>query len=88
MEEMIMNVNTLPEPLYRLIKTDKVKVREAGGEIRIVPFTESPATGDVAIKQRAAMARFREAMRASGSLPSEYDEVMKERVNITRVLDL
>ena len=91
MEEIILSVNTLPEPLFRLIKTDKVKVRESGGEIRIVPFMEHPAeesSEEVSRRQRSAMARFREAMRASGPLPPEYDEVMKERVNITRELDL
>jgi hypothetical protein len=56
MEEMIMNVNTLPDPLFRLIKTDKVKVREAGGEIRIVPFTESPETDRYLSIKHAAVA--------------------------------
>jgi hypothetical protein len=91
MEEMILSVNTLPEPLFRLIKTDKVKVCETGGEIRIISFTETPAMErrftieespeEVSRRQRAAMARFREAVRASGPLPPEYDEIMKERVN-------
>lgn len=43
---------------------------------------------DESRRQRAAVARFREAMRSSGPLPPEFDEVMKERVNITREIDL
>ena len=54
MDDMILSVNTLPEPLHRLVSTEKVKVRKAGDEIRIVPFSESPATDRfLAIKHAA-----------------------------------
>ena len=40
MADMVLQSNTLPEPLFRLIKTDKVKVRESHGEIRLIPIQE------------------------------------------------
>ena len=40
MTEMILNTRTLPEPLSRLIRAEKVKVRQAGGEIRLTPIAE------------------------------------------------
>ena len=43
-EEMIMNVSALPEPLHRLIKAEKANVWESGGEIRIVPVYDSLET--------------------------------------------
>ena len=39
MVELVLNTNTLPEPLFRLIKTEKVRVSETGGEIRLTPIT-------------------------------------------------
>ena len=41
MVEMVLNANTLPEPLFRLIRTEKVKVREVDGEIRLTPVAET-----------------------------------------------
>jgi len=41
MTEMVLNTNTLPEPLIRLIHTEKVKVRETHGEIRLTPIRET-----------------------------------------------
>ena len=41
MTEMVLNTSTLPEPLFRMIRTEKVKVREADGEIRLTPIIES-----------------------------------------------
>ncbi|MDR1663468.1 MAG: hypothetical protein LBR83_00905 [Clostridiales bacterium] len=38
--EMVLNANTLPEPLFRLIRTEKLRVRETGGEIRLIPIEE------------------------------------------------
>ena len=56
MEDTIISVNTLPETLFRLINTEKVKVRETGGEIRIVPIIESPETDKVLAIKHAATA--------------------------------
>jgi len=41
MTEMILDTNTLPEPLYRLISTKKVKVSETNGVINLTPIVES-----------------------------------------------
>ena len=41
MSELVLNTNTLPEPLFRLIKTEKVKVQEADGEIRLTPIEDT-----------------------------------------------
>jgi len=41
MTEMILNARTFPEPIFRMIKTEKVKVHETGGEIRLIPVRES-----------------------------------------------
>ena len=40
MTEMILRANTLPEPLFRLIKAEKVKVRESDGEILLTPILD------------------------------------------------
>jgi len=38
--ELVLNTNTLPEPLFRLIKAEKVKVSETGGEIKLTPIVD------------------------------------------------
>ena len=54
MEDIILSVDTLPETLFRLIKTEKVKLREAEGEIRIFPILDNPVTDRfMAIKHAA-----------------------------------
>ena len=40
MNEMILYTRTLPEPLFQLIPTEKVKIREMNGEIRLTPVKE------------------------------------------------
>jgi len=41
MAELVLQANTLPESLSRLIRTEKVKVHEGNnGEIRLVPLKE------------------------------------------------
>ena len=45
MAEVVLQAKTLPEPLLRLIPTEKVEVRkEHNGEIRLVPIKESGKT--------------------------------------------
>ena len=41
MSEMILNTKALPETLFRLIKTEKIKVRETNREIRLTPILGS-----------------------------------------------
>ena len=40
MAELVMNTSTLPEPLYRLIRTEKVKVNESNGVISLTPILQ------------------------------------------------
>ena len=40
MTEMVLNTSTLPEPLLRLIRTEKVKVNEINGVISLTPILE------------------------------------------------
>lgn len=40
MSEMILNTKTLPEPLFRLIRTEKVKVNETNGIVQLIPILE------------------------------------------------
>jgi len=40
MTESIMNTKALPEVLFKLITTDKVRVMEMSGEIRLIPLQE------------------------------------------------
>jgi hypothetical protein len=40
MAETILRTNTLPEPLFHLIKTESVKVNEANGIISLIPITD------------------------------------------------
>ena len=57
-----------------------------GSQAIVTVLEESP--DEECRRQRAAMARFREAIRASEPLPPEFDEIMNERVNFTREIDL
>jgi hypothetical protein len=38
--EMVLNTNTLPEPLLRLIPSERVRVNAADGIIRLIPIVE------------------------------------------------
>ena len=40
MNEILMNTSTLPEPLFSLIRTKKVKVNEADGIVLLIPIIE------------------------------------------------
>jgi len=57
-----------------------------GSPVIVTVLEES--SEEVSKRQRAAMARFREAMLSTGPLPTAFDEVMKDRTNITREIDL
>ena len=41
MIEFELNAKTLPEPLFRLIRTERVKVIETDGEIRLKPIGDN-----------------------------------------------
>ena len=40
MNEILLNTSTLPEPLFRLIRTKKVRVNEADGVVILIPVIE------------------------------------------------
>ena len=40
MTETVLNTKTLPKALSKLIKTEKVVVRETDGEIHLIPIKE------------------------------------------------
>ncbi len=43
--EIVLNTNTLPEPLFRLIHTEKVKVNEStNGVINLIPIVETQSS--------------------------------------------
>ena len=46
MAELVLHARTLPEPLYRLIHTEKVKIRESHGEIHLIPINDNVSTND------------------------------------------
>jgi hypothetical protein len=41
MTDMILDANTLPESLFKLVRSEKVHVREADGVITLSPIEES-----------------------------------------------
>ncbi|MDR1578772.1 MAG: hypothetical protein LBS35_00310 [Synergistaceae bacterium] len=45
MADMILDANTLPEPLLKLVRSEKVHVREADGVITMSPIEESELEG-------------------------------------------
>jgi hypothetical protein len=45
MTDMILDANTLPEPLFKLVHSEKVHVREADGVITMSPIEESELAG-------------------------------------------
>ena len=44
MNEIILKTNTLPEPLFRLIRTEKVTVNEANGVISLTPVKDKKSS--------------------------------------------
>ena len=47
MDDMIINVSTLPEPLFSGIHCDKVLAREVNGEIILTPLAVSDAINEI-----------------------------------------
>jgi hypothetical protein len=41
MVETILKTNTLPEPLFRLIQSERVKVNESNGIVSLIPLKEN-----------------------------------------------
>ena len=41
MDDMILSVNTLPEPLHRRFRSDRVRVHEENGTVILTPVQEA-----------------------------------------------
>ena len=41
MTGMVLQSRILPEPIFRLVRTDKVMVREFNGEVHLIPMEDS-----------------------------------------------
>jgi len=52
MPDVVLNTDTLPEPLFRLIRTKKVLVNETNGVISLTPISEND--GDCPLRGLAA----------------------------------
>ena len=57
MSEIVMNTTALPEILFKLIPTEKVRVKEIGGIIQLVPVKEN---ADCTIGLRGILAGYDE----------------------------
>ena len=74
MTELVLNTNTLPEPLFRLIRSDKVKVNEENGIVSLTPILE--IVGDCPLRGLAADS----SLTVDSFLAMTHDEYEIERV--------
>jgi hypothetical protein len=73
MMETVMNTNTLPEFLLGIIPTEKVRVKEVDGEIRLLPVEEqidyiAKLRGSLAAYPELSVDKFLERKRADKEL--------------------
>jgi len=55
MQERILDTNTLPEPIFRLIKSDKFSYRqEENGDITLLPVRESFSGSGISVQEAKA----------------------------------
>jgi hypothetical protein len=54
----------------------------------IITVLDVPSMKDRSLEQKKALAAFRRGVDSCPSLPSEFDEIIATRVNITRELEL
>ena len=40
MSELVLQSRLLPEPIFRLVRTEKVVVRESNGEVHLIPVDD------------------------------------------------
>ena len=74
MEEIILNVNTLPEPLYRRFRSDRVRVHEEGnGSVTLTPIQESREDAQTALTQQQ-QSLWEEVKGLYGIIRSDIDE--------------
>ena len=51
MNDMVLSVNTLPEPLYRRFRSDRVRVHEENGVVMLTPIHDSHQDAWMALEQ-------------------------------------
>ena len=73
MTERVMNTNAFPEVLFELITTEKVRVKEVDGEIRLMPIEEpvdyiAKLRGSLAAHPEMSVDKFLERKRADKEL--------------------
>ena len=74
MQDTILNVNTLPESLYRRFRSDRVRVREENGEVILAPIYS-----DDGVKEKPHI-------RFIGALSQEsYDEITEALRDTQRI---
>ena len=49
MEDLVINVNILPEIICRLIRVDKVRVREVNGVVSLIPVDATTPVSDALV---------------------------------------
>ena len=83
MDDMVISVNTLPEPLNRRIRCEKVRVREENGVITLTPI-------DNRMAQRAAFEEFFKAISETDEpfTDEDFTELENNRFDLSRELDL
>ncbi|MCL1852260.1 MAG: hypothetical protein FWF88_04415 [Peptococcaceae bacterium] len=85
MSEKILNTRALPETLFRLIQTEKVALREEKGEIRLIPIQEPVKEN---LNAKAWREFISELRNCDEELTPEFDEIVGQRVNFARDIDL
>jgi len=73
MEEMILNVNTLPEPLYRRFRSDRVRVHEENGVVVLTPIQETQEEPQTALTPQQ-QSLWEEVKGLYGIIRSDIDE--------------
>ena len=59
MDEMILNVNTLPYPLHRRIRSDRVRIREENGVFMLTPMAGAEPADKHGMSTEEALRIFR-----------------------------
>ncbi|MDR1704766.1 MAG: hypothetical protein LBS19_08815 [Clostridiales bacterium] len=90
MTEIVLDTNTLPEPLLRMIPSEKVMAREEDGEVRLIPVWEeidyiAALRGSLADCPEMSVDRFLERKHAVKCLENVVQEPIDEVAGFTLV---
>ena len=70
MDDMILNVNTLPDILHHRIRSDKVRVREKDGVFVLIPIVNTEPTDKHSMSTEEALRIF---YKHAGSIKGDID---------------